>query len=180
MDILDEIQEKMEKSVESLRANLNTLRTGRANAALLDNLYCDYYGEKMLVNQIAAVKVPEPRQLLIIPYDTNDIKSIVAAINSSEIGINPVVDGKQIRLIIPALTEDRRKELSKKAKNYGEECKVAVRNIRRDAMEKVKKDESYTEDTLKKEEESIQKLTDQFVKKVDEVIKEKETEIMSI
>ena len=109
MDILDEIQEKMEKSVESLRANLNTLRTGRANAALLDNLYCDYYGEKMLVNQIAAVKVPEPRQLLIMPYDTNDIKSIVAAINSSEIGINPVVDGKQIRLIIPALTEDRRK-----------------------------------------------------------------------
>ena len=180
MDILDEIQEKMEKSVESLRANLNTLRTGRANAALLDNLYCDYYGEKMLVNQIAAVKVPEPRQLLIMPYDTNDIKSIVAAINSSEIGINPVVDGKQIRLIIPALTEDRRKELSKKAKGYGEECKVAVRNIRRDAMEKVKKDESYTEDTLKKEEESIQKLTDQFVKKVDEVIKEKETEIMSI
>ena len=180
MDILDEIQEKMEKSVESLRANLNTLRTGRANAALLDNLYCDYYGEKMLVNQIAAVKVPEPRQLLIMPYDTNDIKSIVAAINSSEIGINPVVDGKQIRLIIPALTEDRRKELSKKAKSYGEECKVAVRNIRRDAMEKVKRDESYTEDTLKKEEESIQKLTDQFVKKVDEVIKEKETEIMSI
>lgn len=180
MDILDELQEKMEKSVESLKANLNTLRTGRANAALLDNLYCDYYGEKMLVNQIATVKVPEPRQLLIMPYDAGDIKSIVAAINASEIGINPIVDGKQIRLIIPALTEDRRKELGKKAKGYGEECKVAIRNIRRDAMDKIKKDESYTEDTLKKEEESIQKLTDQFVKKVDEIVKEKDSEIMSI
>ena len=134
----------------------------------------------MLVNQIAAVKVPEPRQLLIMPYDAGDIKSIVAAINSSEIGINPIVDGKQIRLIIPALTEDRRKELGKKAKGYGEECKVAIRNIRRDAMDKIKKDESYTEDTLKKEEEAIQKLTDQFVKKVDEIIKEKDSEIMSI
>ena len=170
----------MEKSIDSLKANLNTLRTGRANAALLDNLYCDYYGEKMLFNQIAAVKVPEPRQLLIMPYDAGDIKSIVAAINSSEIGINPIVDGKQIRLIIPALTEDRRKELGKKAKGYGEECKVAIRNIRRDAMDKIKKDESYTEDTLKKEEEAIQKLTDQFVKKVDEIIKEKDSEIMSI
>lgn len=180
MDILDELKEKMEKSIDSLKTNLNTLRTGRANAALLDNLYCDYYGEKMLVNQIAAVKVPEPRQLLIMPYDAGDIKSIVAAINSSEIGINPIVDGKQIRLIIPALTEDRRKELGKKAKGYGEECKVAIRNIRRDAMDKIKKDESYTEDTLKKEEEAIQKLTDQFVKKVDEIIKEKDSEIMSI
>ena len=180
MDILDELQEKMEKSVESLKANLNTLRTGRANAALLDNLYCDYYGEKMLVNQIAAVKVPEPRQLLIMPYDAGDIKSIVAAINASEIGINPIVDGKQIRLIIPALTEDRRKELGKKAKGYGEECKVAIRNIRRDAMDKIKKDESYTEDTLKKEEEATQKLTDQYVKKIDEVVKEKDAEIMAI
>ena len=180
MDILDEVKERMEKSIESLRANLNTLRTGRANAALLDNLYCDYYGEKMLVNQIAAVKVPEPRQLLIMPYDAGDIKAIVAAINASEIGINPVVDGKQIRLIIPALTEDRRKELGKKAKGYGEETKVAVRNIRRDAMDKIKKDESYTEDTLKKEEDAIQKLTDQYIKKIDEVVKEKDSEIMSI
>lgn len=180
MDILDEVREKMEKSIDSLKTNLNTLRTGRANAALLDNLYCDYYGEKMLVNQIAAVKVPEPRQLLIMPYDTNDVKAIVAAINSSEIGINPIVDGKQIRLVIPALTEDRRKELGKKAKGYGEEGKIAIRNIRRDAMDKIKKDESYTEDTRKKEEDAIQKLTDQFIKKVDEVVKEKDSEIMSI
>lgn len=180
MDILDEVKEKMEKSIDSLKTNLNTLRTGRANAALLDNLYCDYYGEKMLVNQIAAVKVPEPRQLLIMPYDTNDVKAIVAAINSSEIGINPIVDGKQIRLVIPALTEDRRKELGKKAKGYGEEGKIAIRNIRRDAMDKIKKDESYTEDTRKKEEDAIQKLTDQFIKKVDEVVKEKDSEIMSI
>ena len=99
MDILDEIKGRMDKAVENLKANLNTLRTGRANAALLDNLYCDYYGDKMLVNQIAAIKVPEPRQLLITPYDSNDVKSIVAAISKSEIGINPIVDGKSIRLI---------------------------------------------------------------------------------
>ena len=131
MDILDEIKGRMDKAVENLKANLNTLRTGRANAALLDNLYCDYYGEKMLVNQIAAVKVPEPRQLLITPYDSNDVKSIVAAISKSEIGINPIVDGKSIRLIIPALTEDRRRELVKKAKNYGEETKIAIKENNR-------------------------------------------------
>lgn len=180
MDILDEAKERMNKSVESLTVNLSTLRTGRANAALLENLYCDYYGDSMLVTQIAAIKVPEPKQLLIIPYDQNDIKSIVAAINKSEIGINPVVDGKQIRLNIPPLTEDRRKELAKKAKNYGEESKVAIRNIRRDYMDAIKKDESYTEDTKKKEEADLQKITDEAIKKVDAVVKEKENEILSI
>lgn len=180
MDILDEIELKMTKTVESLEGNLNTLRTGRASSALLDNLYCDYYGDKMLVKDIAAIKVPEPRQLLIMPYDTGDLKSIVAAINASEIGINPIVDGKQIRLNMPPLTEDRRKELAKKAKAYGEENKIAIRNIRRDAMDLIKKDDSYTEDSRKKEEEAIQKLTDSFIKKVDETVKAKEAEIMAI
>ncbi len=180
MDILDEIELKMTKTVESLEGNLNTLRTGRASSALLDNLYCDYYGDKMLVKDIAAIKVPEPRQLLIIPYDAGDLKSIVAAINASEIGINPIVDGKQIRLNMPPLTEDRRKELAKKAKAYGEENKIAIRNIRRDAMDLIKKDDSYTEDSRKKEEEAIQKLTDSFIKKVDETVKAKEAEIMAI
>ena len=164
----------------NLKANLNTLRTGRANAALLDNLYCDYYGEKMLVNQIAAVKVPEPRQLLITPYDSNDVKSIVAAISKSEIGINPIVDGKSIRLIIPALTEDRRRELVKKAKNYGEETKIAIRNIRRDYMDIIKEDDTYTEDTRKKEEEQVQKITDASIKNVDAIIKVKSDEILAI
>lgn len=180
MDILDEIEFKMAKTVESLEGNLNTLRTGRASSALLDNLYCDYYGDKMLVKDIAAIKVPEPRQLLIMPYDAGDLKSIVAAINASEIGINPIVDGKQIRLNMPPLTEDRRKELTKKAKAYGEENKIAIRNIRRDAMDLIKKDDSYTEDSRKKEEEAIQKLTDSFIKKVDETVKAKEAEIMAI
>ena len=170
----------MTKTVESLEGNLNTLRTGRASSALLDNLYCDYYGDKMLVKDIAAIKVPEPRQLLIMPYDAGDLKSIVAAINASEIGINPIVDGKQIRLNMPPLTEDRRKELAKKAKAYGEENKIAIRNIRRDAMDLIKKDDSYTEDSRKKEEEAIQKLTDSFIKKVDETVKAKEAEIMAI
>lgn len=180
MDILDEIELKMTKTVESLEGNLNTLRTGRASSALLDNLYCDYYDDKMLVKDIAAIKVPEPRQLLIMPYDAGDLKSIVAAINASEIGINPIVDGKQIRLNMPPLTEDRRKELAKKAKAYGEENKIAIRNIRRDAMDLIKKDDSYTEDSRKKEEEAIQKLTDSFIKKVDETVKAKEAEIMAI
>lgn len=180
MDILDEIKGRMDKAVENLKANLNTLRTGRANAALLDNLYCDYYGEKMLVNQIAAVKVPEPRQLLITPYDSNDVKSIVAAISKSEIGINPIVDGKSIRLIIPALTEDRRRELVKKAKNYGEETKITIRNIRRDYMDIIKEDDTYTEDTRKKEEEQVQKITDASIKNVDSIIKVKSDEILSI
>ena len=180
MDILDEIRSKMDKAVENLKTNLNTLRTGRANAALLDNLYCDYYGDKMLVNQIAAIKVLEPRQLLITPYDSNDVKSIVAAISKSEIGINPIVDGKSIRLIIPALTEDRRKDLVKKAKSYGEEAKIAIRNIRRDYMDLIKEDDSYTEDTRKKEEEQVQKITDATIKNVDAVIKTKSDEILAI
>lgn len=179
-DILNECSKKMEKCVENYHESLNTLRTGRANAALLENLTCDYYGDRMPVTQIAAIKVPEPRQLLIIPFDSGDIKSIVAAINASDIGINPVVDGKQIRLNMPALTEDRRKELTKKAKSYGEEAKVAIRNVRRDLMDKIKKDDTYTEDTRKKEEGEIQKLTDEFIAKIDNLLKEKTEEIMKV
>ncbi len=179
-DILNECREKMEKCVSSLEEGLNTLRTGRANASLLNNLSVDYYGEKTPVSQIAAIKVPEPRQLLIIPYDAGDIKSIVAAINSSDIGINPVVDAKQIRLVMPPLTEDRRKELTKKAKNYSEESKVAIRNVRRDMMDKIKKDETYTEDTRKKEEGEIQKITDEFITRIDKILKEKNDEIMKV
>lgn len=179
-DILLEIEDKMEKTVNSLKKNLNTLRTGRASASLLDNIECEYYGDKILISSIAAIKVPEPRQLLIAPYDQNDIRTIVTAINTSNIGINPIVDGKQIRLIIPALTEDRRKELVKKAKAYCDESKVAIRNIRRDFNEKVKKDDSYTEDTRKREEEKIQKLTDSFISQIDAILKEKESEIMLI
>ncbi len=180
MDILQDAETRMQKAVSNFQDNLTVLRTGRANAALLDNVQCDYYGEKMDITAIASVKVPEPRQLLVIPYDQNDIKAIVAAINASDIGINPVVDGKQIRLNIPALTEDRRKELVKKAKVYAEDCKVAIRNVRRDAIDAVKKDDTYTEDTRKTEENEIQKLTDKYIKNVDDLFKTKESEIMAI
>ena len=179
-DILTSLEDKMVKSISSLKTNLAILRTGRASPALVEHIECEYYGDKTLITSIASVKVPEPRQLLITPYDENDVKSIVAAINQSNIGINPNVDGKSIRLIIPPLTEDRRKELAKKAKGYCEDSKVALRNIRRDAMDKVKKDESYTEDTKKKEEEEIQKLTDKYIAEVDKIYKEKEAEIMEI
>ena len=180
MDILQDAEVRMQKAVENFKENLTVLRTGRANAALLDNIQCDYYGEKMDITAIASVKVPEPRQLLVIPYDQNDIKAIVAAINASDIGINPIVDGKQIRLNFRALTEDRRKELVKKAKVYSEECKVSIRNVRRDIMDKVKKDDSFTEDSRKKEETEIQKLTDESIKKVDEILKKKTDEIMTV
>ncbi len=180
MDVLNDAEVRMQKAIENFKENLSVLRTGRASAALLENIECDYYGEKMSITSIASIKVPEPRQLLVIPYDQGDIKTIVAAINSSDIGINPIVDGKQIRLNIPALTEDRRKELVKKAKVYGEDCKVAIRNIRRDAIDAVKKDDTYTEDTRKNEENEIQKLTDKYVKTVEDLFKVKESEIMAI
>ena len=173
-------KEEMELSVEALREALAVLRTGRASASVLNGLQVEYYGDLMPVNQIASVKVPEPRQLLIIPYDRNDIKSIVAAINKSDIGINPIVDANQIRLVFPALTEDRRRELSKKAKTMSDEYKVTIRNIRRDAMDQLKKDESYTEDTKKRAEEDIQKVTDEYIAKIELLFKEKEKEIMSI
>ena len=173
-------KEEMELSVEALKEALAVLRTGRASASVLNGLQVEYYGDLMPVNQIASVKVPEPRQLLIIPYDRNDIKSIVAAINKSDIGINPIVDANQIRLVFPALTEERRRELSKKAKTMSDEYKVTIRNIRRDAMDQLKKDESYTEDTKKRAEEDIQKVTDEYIAKIEEVFKEKEKEIMNI
>ena len=179
-ELTNQCKEKMEKCLTSLNESLNTLRTGRANASLLNNLKVDYYGEPTSVTQIAAIKVPEPKQLLIVPYDQGDVKSIVAAINASDIGINPIVDGKQIRLNMPALTEDRRKELTKKAKVYCEEAKVAVRNVRRDFIDKIKKDDSYTEDTSKKAEEDIQKVTDEYCKKVDAALKTKTDEIMTL
>lgn len=179
-DIYNQVKTRMLKSLENLKLNLNTLRTGRANASILDNIEVDYYGDKMPINQIATVKVPEPRQLLITPYDKNDVKSIVAAINTSQLGINPVVDGANIRLIMPALTEDRRKELAKKAKSYGEETKVTIRNIRRDEIESLKKSENVSEDLIKRGEEDIQKATNEVVLDIDKFIKEKEKDIMAV
>lgn len=181
MDIVLEIaKEKMEKSVESLKSNYATIRTGRASASLLDRVEANYYGSPTPVNQIASITIPEPRQLLVKPYDKDDLKAIVAAINASDLGINPIVDGVSIRLILPALNEERRRELAKLAKKYGEDTKVAIRNVRREAMDEVKKDKETPEDARKRLEEEIQKLTDTYVKKVDETYASKEKEIMTI
>lgn len=175
-----EALDKMEKTIQVFKANLNTLRTGRANAALLDRIEVEYYGDKILVGQIASITIPEPRQLLIKPYDRADLRAIVSAINASELSINPIVDSDQIRLIIPAPTEENRRDLAKRAKVYSEESKIAVRNIRREYVEFIKDSEDYSDDLKKRIEAEIQKVTDESNKKIEEVLAAKEKEIMSI
>ena len=179
-DIALEAQGKMNKSIEMLTQSLATLRTGRASAAMLSGINVDYYGSPTPLNQISSITVPEPRQLLIKPYDKNDVKAIVAAINASDLGINPINEGQLVRLNIPAMTEERRREVSKQARKYGEECKVTVRNIRRDYMDLVKLDEEMSEDYQKRVEDDIQKVTDEAVKKIDSIVAEKEKEIMTV
>ena len=179
-EIVLDAKERMNKSIESLKGTLSTLRTGKASPAVLSNLEIDYYGSLTPVNQISSITVPEPRQLLIKPYDKNDVKAIVAAINASDLGINPINEGTQIRLMIPALTQERRMEITKQARKYGEETKVAIRNIRRDNMDLVKMDEEMSEDYQKKVQEDIQKVTDEAVKTIDTLIAEKEKELMQI
>ena len=175
-----EAQEKMSKSIESYRASLSTLRTGRASPSMLNGIEIDYYGSPTPVNQIASISVPEPRQLLIKPYDKNDVKNVVSAINASDLGLNPINEGLMIRLIIPALTEERRKEIVKQAHKYAEEAKVAVRNIRRDYMEILKIDDSYSEDLQRRAQDDVQKVTDEATKNIDSILQEKEKEIMAI
>ena len=175
-----EAKEKMGKCIESYRGSLSTLRTGRASPAMLNGIEVDYYGSPTPINQISSITVPEPRQLLIKPYDKNDVKNIVSAINASNLGLNPINEGICVRLIIPVLTEERRKEIVKQAHRYAEECKVAVRNVRRDYMDVIKIDDSYSEDLLKRGQDDIQKVTDESVKEVDNILAEKEKEIMAI
>jgi len=174
-----EAQSHMGKSIENLHANFNTLRTGRANAALLDKIEVDYYGDRILLSQIASITVPEPRQLLVKPYDRNDVKSIVSAIASSNIGINPINDGTSIRLVLPPLTEERRRDLVKLAKRYADEGKVAIRNIRHEYIDLLTDDE-YTEDLKKRIIADIQKVHDDKILEIDAAFKEKEIEIMTL
>lgn len=175
-----EAKEKMNKCIENYRSNLSVLRTGRASPAMLNRIEVDYYGSPTPINQISSISIPEPRQLLIKPYDRNDVKNIVTAINASDLGLNPINEGNQVRLIIPALTEERRKDIIKQARKYAEEAKVAVRNVRRDYMEVIKIDDSYPEDLLKRGQEDIQKVTDEATKDIDNILEEKEKEIMAI
>ncbi len=176
-------EEKMSKSVKNLESELLTIRAGRANPHVLDKITAECYGMEMPVNQLANISTPEARVIVISPYDASTLKAIEKGINMSDLGINPSNDGKVIRLVFPELTEERRKSLTKDVKKKGEESKVAVRNIRRDAVDKVKKLEKsseITEDELKNLETEIQKLTDKYVANIDKLIEAKSKEIMSI
>ena len=173
-------QQRMNKTIESLRQSLSTLRTGRASPAILAGVQIDYYGSMTPISQVSSITVPEPRQLLVKPYDKNDMKAIISAINASNLGLNPINEGTMIRLIIPALTQERRVEISKQAKKYGEEAKVAIRNIRRDYMDIIKEDDSLSEDFQKRATDDLQKVTDESIKNIDSVVAEKEKELMSI
>ena len=180
---LNMLDEKIEKTISVLKEEMGTVRAGRANAALVDKVMVDYYGTPTPLKSLANISVPEPRTLLISPFDPKSIPNIEKAINVANIGINPVNDGKVVRLQIPQVTEERRKELTKIVKKLGEDAKVAVRNLRRDANDKVKKMEKagdFTEDDAKSTLEDIQKDIDKAVKHIDEIVANKDKEIMEV
>ena len=182
-EIVDIATEKMNKTISVMKQEYNSLRAGRANPQALDRIMVDYYGSPTPINQMGNISVPEPRMLIIALWDTKMIPAVEKAIQKSDLGINPANDGKVIRLIFPELTQERRKELAKVIRKKAEESKVAVRSIRRDAMEdikKQKKDNLLTEDDQKKLEEKVQKLTDEKVKEIDTIAQAKEKEIMSV
>ena len=174
---------KMDKSIEAFTKELSSLRTGRANAAMLDLVKVDVYGQQMPINQIASITTPEPRMINIQVWDQNNVALIDAAIQKSELGLNPQIDGQLIRLPIPELNEERRTELKKLIKNMGEKCKISIRNIRRDANEELKKllkSKEIGEDEEKSFEKNVQTITDNHIKIVDDKVSSKEKEIMTI
>ena len=174
---------KMDKAIEVFSKELSSLRTGRANAAMLDLVKVDVYGQQMPINQVGSITTPEPRMINIQVWDQNNVNLVDAAIKKSELGLNPQIDGQLIRLPIPELNEERRTELKKLIKSMGEKCKISIRNIRRDANEDLKKklkDKSISEDQNKGLEKNIQKLTDQNIENIDKISSEKEKEIIQI
>ncbi len=176
-------EEKMNKTISVFEENLSEIRAGRANPAILNKITVNYYGVPTPINQVAGISVPEARLILIQPWDTSILKEIEKEILKSDIGINPNNDGKVIRLAFPELNEERRKEIVKDIKKMGEEAKVAIRSIRRDAIDEAKamqKNSEITEDDLKNEEEAIQKLTDKKIEEIDKILEAKEKEVMSI
>jgi ribosome recycling factor len=181
--IQTETKQKMDKTVESLRGEFSKLRTGRASVAILDGIRVDSYGSLMALNQVASLSVSDSRTIVITPWDKSLLQEIERAIHKSELGLQPVNDGKLVRLSIPPLTEERRKDLVKVAKKVTEEARVSIRNSRREANEtvkKVQKDGKISEDDLKKWEAEIQKMTDQYITQIDQVLANKEKEIMEI
>ncbi len=182
-DILAYSEEKMGKTLATLEEEYSTIRAGRANPAVLNKITVDYYGSPTPLQQMANISVPEARLIQIQPWDKTQVKAIEKAINMSDLGINPTDDGSIIRLVFPELTEERRKELSKDIKKKGEEAKVALRNIRRDANDKIKKaekDGEFTEDDSKQTENDVQKLIDKYIEKVDKAIEAKTKEVMTV
>ncbi|WNB90371.1 ribosome recycling factor [Bacillus sp. NEB1478] len=182
-EVLTQAEEKMQKAIGSLRREYSTLRAGRANPSLLDRVQVDYYGTPTPINQLAGVTTPEARLLVIQPYDKTAMGDIEKAILKSDLGLTPSNDGQVIRIAIPALTEERRKELVKLVKKFAEEAKVALRNIRRDAnddLKKLEKEAEITEDELRRYNDDVQKLTDKYTSEVDSVSSNKEKEIMEV
>ena len=182
-EITDALAQKMDKTKSVLKESLNTVRAGRANPALLDKVVVEYYGTPSPLKNISNVSAPDPRTIMITPFDPKSISDIEKAINLANLGINPSNDGKAIRLVIPQVTEERRKELTKTVKKMGEDAKIAVRNERRDANDELKRQEKaaeITEDDLKNELADVQKKTDQCIKDIDDIIVHKEKEIMEV
>ena len=182
-ELYQEYDVKMQKTIEVVVSDFAGVRAGRANAAVLDKITVEYYGTETPIQQVASISTPDARTLVIQPWDGTLLKAVEKALLGSELGINPQNDGKVIRLIFPQLTEERRKELTKQVKKYGEGGKVAIRNIRRDAMEKfkaMKKKSELTEDDLKELEEAMQKLTDKRCKEIDDLTAKKEAELMAV
>lgn len=180
--IKNETKERMEKAIDSLKRELVSLRAGRATPSLLDRIQADYYGTMTPINQMAGISTPDPRTLMIQPWDSSALPLIEKAIQKSDLNLTPTNDGAVIRITIPALTEERRGELAKMTRKFGEEAKVAIRNIRRDANDHIKQLEKneISEDESKREQDEIQKITDRFVSEVDAVIAAKEAEIMEV
>lgn len=175
--------ERMKAVMEAMKHEFSTIRTGRASLSLLDDVRVDYYGTPSTINQVATLSLPDARTIAIQPWEQKMLGPIEKAVQKSDLGINPVNDGKLIRLVIPSLTEERRRELVKKAKKMAEESKVGVRNIRRESNEhlkKAEKDKKITEDELLKSEQEVQKMTDEFIKRIDEALAHKEKEIMEV
>ncbi|HHZ01023.1 MAG TPA: ribosome recycling factor [Sedimentibacter sp.] len=182
-ELIVKSEESMKKSIKFLKEELATIRAGKANPKLLDKIHVNYYGTMTPLNQLANISVPEPRMLLIQPWDANALKEIEKAILTSDLGINPTNDGKMIRLVIPVLTEERRRELLKLVKKEIENCKIAVRNIRRDTNDELKKMEKLgdiSKDDLKRAEDEMQKLTDKYINMIDDIYKDKEVEILEV
>ena len=181
--VMNEARDKMKKAQEALQRQLGQIRAGRANASLLDRITVDYYGVPTPVNQMASITIPEARVLMVTPFDKNMINDVEKAILASDIGLNPANDGNVIRLVIPQLTEERRKELAKEVKKESEGAKIAVRNIRRDAMDEYKKQQKngdLTEDDLRNAEKDIQTLTDDNIKAIDSIVAEKEKKLLEV